>query len=210
MIVTVDYFIARGPDLHGGSKFGETKLDRIRPWRIDAHCAPVERGSTTCQCQLTRVDIVVDCVVRLNPQKIARSFFDPDPANPRGYEGRRVNGQYVPESPDHYPLDEASVLLHEQSHCRDIADAVQSRVRQELEKVEATLIAQCPCKSEHLCHESLMNTIAQRIRALGVEAYEDLLADAETHKRESATERRARQTQIDDFQRRDQPDDDGG
>jgi hypothetical protein len=208
MIVTVDYSIERGPDLHGGTKFGETRLDAIRPWRIDARCTPLERGSRTCQCQLTRVDIVADCIVRLNPQKIARSFFDPDAANPRGYEGRRENGQYVPDEPDHLKLDDASVLVHEQSHCKDIADAIQQHVKAELERVEAALIAQCPCDRDDLCHQALMKMVVARIRALGTDAYDALVRDAETHKTESATERRARQAQIDEYTQR-EADDDG-
>lgn len=207
MIVTVDYAFERGPDIRGGSKFGETRLDRIRPWRIDAQCAPLERSSRTCQCRLTRVDIIADCIVRLNTRKIARSFFDPDPANPRGYEGRRENGRYVPESPDHLPLDEESVLIHERSHCKDIADAIQRHVKEELERVEASLIAQCPCDQQDLCHRALMNMVATRVRALGTQAYEELLRDAEEHKRQSATERQARQAQIDDFQQREDADD---
>ena len=66
-----------------------------------------------CRCQLTRADIIVDCIVRLNPSEIARSFFDPDADHPRGYEGRLENGGYVPESPGHLPLEDDSVLIHE-------------------------------------------------------------------------------------------------
>jgi hypothetical protein len=203
MIVTVNYTIEPGPALRSrGRKFGETKLDEINSTRIDAQCSPVERGSRTCQCRLTRVHLDITCIVRLNPQKIARSFFDPDPNNPRGYEGRLVNGQYVPESPDHFPLDEESILIHERSHCLDIADAIQAHVKQQLEQVESSLIAQCPCDRQDLCHSALMNMVVARIRALGARAYEELLRDAREHKRQSATEREARQAQIDDFNQR--------
>lgn len=209
MIVTVDYAIERGPDIGSGTKFGQTTLDRVRAWRIQTQCAPLERRSNVCQCRLTRVDIVADCIVRLNPRRIARSFFDPDPRRPRGYVGRRVNGQYVPESPEHFPLDEESVMVHERSHCKDIADAIQASVKQALEQVEASLVAQCACEREDLCDQALLAMVAARLAAIGTAAYEELLRDADEHKTGSATEGAARRAQIDDFNQRD-VDDDGG
>lgn len=202
--VVVDVDPVRGRDLRSSSKFGSTTLEEIRPWRIDASCTPVDRRETECRCRLTRVDVIVTCEVRLNPRLIARGFFDPNPEHPRGYVGRRENGRYVPEAPDHIPLDEESVLIHERSHCRDIADAIQEAVKSALDRNEEDFVTLCRCERKRLCYQALLRMVRTRIRALGQEAYEELLRDAHRHRSDSETERRARQAQIDDFEVRDE------
>jgi hypothetical protein len=200
----------RGPSLgSSSSKFGVTTLDEIRVMGVRSECSPVAPRSTDCRCRLRRVDLRATCIVRLNPARIARAFFDPDPDNPRGYTGRRENGRYVPESPDHIPLDEESVLIHEWSHCRDIADAIQAAVKQALDANEAGLFAFCPCNRPSLCDETLLRMVRDRVRALGTDAYRDLLRDAARHGTGSETEARARRAQIDDFRTREEEGGDG-
>ena len=82
-------------------------------------------------------------------------------------------------------------------------------MNEKLERVESSLIAQCACDREDSCHRVLRKMVAARVRALGTAAYEELLRDAERHDRHSATERRARQTKIDDFRQREESDDPG-
>lgn len=176
-------------------------LPEIRVWRMDGTVTPIKR-TNLCRYRLTRVDMMVHCAIHLNDEKIRRGFMDPTTDPPRGYVGQEQNGNWVPESPDHLPLDEHSVLVHERSHARDIADAVEAAIEAALSSFADDLFVDRRCTPEYRGWYDLMDLVVTRVQAVGTEAWDSLVEESRRHGTGSATEVNARRAQVDDLRNR--------
>jgi len=200
--VTVDISYETHKDVTDSSKFGyvvpasqhvgdtNQTVPPIRVWRIDDTCYGDEKR-TMCRCDLTAVDIMLHVAIHLNSGKIANSYFDTDPEKPHGYTGQQ-------RDPSHPQLDEASVTIHEMSHAKDIANAIQKAVSREFNKSDPPFSI-CACKQLYLCHQDLVNQASSRVAAIGMDAFNDIFQEAQQHGTNSETEQRARAAQIADF-----------
>lgn len=212
--VTADTSFEIHHDLQpGDSRFGylvpvpvrvagsNTTLPAVRVWRIDGTVTPIPR-TKLCRYRLTRIDMMVHCAIHLNDDKVRRGFMDPTTDPPRGYVGQEQNGQPVPGAPDHLKLDEQSVLTHERSHARDIADAVEAAVEAGLASFADDLFVDRVCSPEYRGWYDLMDMVVRRVQSIGSDAWDALADEASRHGENSETEHRARRTQVEDLRNR--------
>lgn len=192
-----------------GSRFAQTTLSpmgspgssgyipAIAHSSIDAEITQ-QGKSRDCVWRLSKVQIRVMMKIEFNTEKINRSFFDPDETNPHGYTAN------TPREADHWRLDEDNVQVHEESHAQDIVEAVQKKVNEELNKpgVQEQLTITHPCDDEAGGYGRLHRLLSARITAIGMQAFEQLLANFQRHQTSSETERKARRAQITEHQHR--------
>ncbi|MBX9906231.1 MAG: hypothetical protein K2Y31_17945 [Burkholderiales bacterium] len=185
--------------LDNPDRFASVELNRapipgsgaIRAWQMNAHQTPVAR-SRDCVFQVFEIDVVVHFIERLNLPKIKRGWFDPDPDHPSGYEAD------APRDPSHWRLDEANVSMHEYSHIMDVVRAVERRLNIEFNQagVQEQLTIQWLCDDEAGAYQRLFALAGQRLQAMGIAEFEQLMARFQQHQANSDTERAARRAQI--------------
>jgi len=183
-------------DLGSSSRrWGVTELKEVTILGIEYSRGPSDCSPGRCMCVLTEIKLEVNCVYRLNPTNIERSYFDPDSARPRAYVADE------PRDPSHRKLDERSVLVHETSHCEDIAEAVRGDIERAFNKgkPEKQHWWECACERLDDCHDGLLKLVTKRVKGHGAEAHAKLRRQARKHKSKSATEVKARRAQIDDY-----------
>lgn len=189
-------------NLNNPDRFASLELDVgsrpvIRAWMINANSARVA-GSRDCQFSVSTIEVVVNFVVRLNAPKIDRGYFDPDLENPHGYEADAAH------DPSHLKLDETNVLVHEYSHAMDVVNAVDNRLTREFNRpgVQEQLTLFWPCEDENGVYRIFFRRVQERIQAIGLEAFIQLVAEFERHRGDSETEQKARRAQILEYESR--------
>ncbi|MCB1034088.1 MAG: hypothetical protein KDD47_09675 [Acidobacteria bacterium] len=193
----------RGKDLSKNTrKFGTTRFTKVGIRAIGLDCQRIGKGQV-CRCRLESIELDVCCEIRLNPKRIRGRFFDlrerkavDKPGDTEAQRRRRP------------ALDEQSVLVHESSHCDDVAEAVRKAVVAALGKNEALFRGQCLCSRRDLCLVQVRRLIEGRILGLARKAARDLSRTANRHRQRRAgepkgTEEKARDAQAKDY--RDNP-----
>ncbi len=191
--------------LDNPDRFASVELNRapipgsgaIRAWQMNAPPTPVAR-SRDCIYQVIEIDVMVHFIERLNLPKIKRGWFDPDPDHPSGYEAD------APRHPSHWKLDEANVSVHEYSHIMDVVRAVERRLNTDFNQagVQEQLTIQWRCDDEAGAYQRLFALAGQRLQAMGIDEFEQLMARFQQHQTSSDTERAARRAQIADHDTR--------
>jgi hypothetical protein len=180
-------------------RFASVELNRapipgsgaIRAWQMNSHKTPIAR-TRDCVFELFEIDVMVHFIERLNLSKINRGWFDPDPDHPSGYEAD------APRDPSHWKLDETNVSIHEYSHIMDVVRAVERRLNVEFNKagVQQQMTIQWACGDEAGAYRRLFALAGQRLQAMGIDEFEQLIAGFQQHQTNSETERAARRAQI--------------
>lgn len=209
--------IKPGKALKDGGKFGTSRLVSARIVDLEMNCGKLAGSETDCLCVVESLEVEVVCEIRLNPEKIRTGYFDIDKL--KGDKGKKDGDQLCPPSEGHLKLDEQNVLVHECSHCEDIASVIREEVKKQLDRaqngtkkqqetgaaVTPQLLATCPCDDQATCKKALCGLVRERFKAIANKRVLEFVKRASQHKKKSQTERTARVKQRDDLVARKEP-----
>lgn len=178
-----------------GQSFLKDDPDGLK-FQVTVPCPRRDR-TKTCNCNVTKIKVTVTCVIRLNSSRIRKGCFNPK--SMIGISCRKKNGNYVPKE-GHYKLDEENVKIHEFSHCEDIKNIIDRALKNYFSS--KTFQQSVACVEKIRTQRELQDRVIRLAKQKAKQAYKKLVASSKKHKKSSRTERKARETQLEDLQKR--------